>query len=132
MQITSNYAFNQPRKQLNPSFKAKLIPVIEKELILQARNNDCLMDFIEQLKNISSWGSPKSFITKIKGQRGERLVLENFHLSNYKTGELGVNRNKNLLDQFLLLKEENIINAEQDLIGQVKSFPHKGKRIYYA
>lgn len=123
MQISTNYS--------TPSFKANIIPVVEQELILKARKADCLMEFMEQVKNVKSWGSPKSFIAKSKGQMRDELVLENFHLSNFKTSKLNVKKNKDILSQFLNLKEDDIINAQRNLLNEVKILKQK-KKIYYA
>ncbi len=116
--IHSNYNYQKCNK---PCFQANLIPAVKETLIMEAKRAGKLGKLNEQLKNIASWGSPKSFInTSYDLNDGKTLLsLENYHLSNNYGGNLGVKKNAGLLEQFLSLTEKKVVDAEKNIADSV-------------
>ncbi len=112
MKIMSNYGTN-----CKPCFKANIMSHTREILIREAKNSDQLPELIKQFDNIKNWGSQKSFINNIitPDHKKDLLVLDNFHLSNDKHASLGVHAKDSVLKQFLSLKEENIVRAQNSL-----------------
>lgn len=114
----SNYNYQKCNK---PCFQANLIPSIEEALIMEAKRTGKLAKLTEQLKNITNWGSPKSFINTSYDLKDDRVLLslENYHLSKNYGGSLDVKKNKSLLDQFLSLTEKKVLDAEKNIVDSV-------------
>ena len=127
MKIAANYLsgssnMNYGRQKCNKhSFQANIMPKLNETLVREAKEAGLLDKFIKQVKNVSRWGSSKSFIsTAYDLEKGtESLSVENYHLSSCYGGSLGANAKDSLLKQFLSLKEKNIITAEKNIVDSV-------------
>ena len=117
MKITTNYALSGRSQNIQPNFKANITSHTREILIREAKNSEKLPELLKQLDRVKNWGSPKSFINSIitPDRKRDLLVLNNYHLSNEKSASLGVHAKDSVLKQFLSLKEENIVRAQNSL-----------------
>lgn len=128
MRISTNYSIGSSDKNYSmqkcnkPSFKANLLPKLQETLIREAKDAGMLVKLNEQFRNITRWGSQKSFIDMAcdleKGTKA--LSLRNYHLSNNYAASLGENTKDSLLKQFLSLKKTNILNAEKNIVKEAE------------
>lgn len=129
MKISSNYAYglnSNLNKCRKPCFKASLTPSLREDLIKQAKEDGLLFEFTQKEKKLSDWGSPKSFITSETKDRGldnsvEVLQLDNYQIADTVGGNLDVDSDAKLIDQFLSLSENKVLDAEKDLQRQVNA-----------
>ncbi len=124
MRITTNYSISNKNYQNNkmqkcnkPCFQANLTKDVQEVLIFEAKKIGLLAKLNEQIKSLADWGSQKSFIsTCFNPHNGKTsLALENYHVSRNYAGDLKVNENENLLNQFFSLSAEKVLGAEKNL-----------------